>query len=99
MLARSDVSGVLVLPLTRGMPNGQNHNFIGAFVEGVVDEIGILTRHEFSDARDDLPSSDLGKKNKSLQRVKDGCPHVLRRDRCVREGSRRWQRGLGSRVA
>ena len=56
-----------MLSLSRGVLNGYDDNFLGCLVGGVIDEIGIASRHKLAHALNLLLSSHLRKQNKVLK--------------------------------
>ena len=56
--------------LTRGMLNGEDNDFLGRFIEDVIDKIRILARHELADTHDLLTPSDRGKQGEVFRESK-----------------------------
>jgi hypothetical protein len=52
-----------MLPLTRGVLDGENDDLVGSRIERVIDEVGIFPDDELAHPFHRLPPSDLGKQD------------------------------------
>src|SRR5262249_29777186 len=77
-VARRQALGILMLPLTRGVLDGENDDLVGGRIERVIDEVGIFPGDELAHPFHRLPPSDLGKQDEGLHGVEDRSAHEQR---------------------
>src|SRR5438105_9262134 len=65
------------------MLDGEDDNFLGLVVSGVIDQIWVPPRHQLAHALDLLWSSNMRKQNQTLERFKNRGPHAKRGLRAV----------------
>src|ERR1700675_422594 len=81
LLARLRSLGVFMLPLARGVLDGEDDDFLRRLINPVIDQIGIFPRDQLAHSFNGLRSADLRKQDQILQRLKNGRAHPLGRAR------------------